>query len=368
MSSDTTSTTGGGVPVEGQLADVPPPMPDSATLPRQPFRVNLEVKNFSAPPPPGTGGGKSREINNSGMFYVDSNFMVQQKRMEDMKNAQPEKAQKLFQTYTQMVVMSAAGDINGILGLMASTGSGAPPAWFAVKMFQTGVLGMNLEVPRFMVKNGFDCRMGPLETILFDLVVANGKDSAAGEGKISKKERLMRDRKFVEAMVFLAVECELNVMSMRKGDYMSLMHLAAKDDLPQMVLCLIELGCDINAVAGDADDSTPLMMAEKGKGGKDGKTAVILRKRGAKSEWREGKRGNGAGGGAGGWGSVGLTKDDNIFKGKFKTMTIGSEEAFSKVEKEVKGGGVGGGKKVEEEVEEEEGEEENYNKYTFECS
>ncbi|GMH79798.1 hypothetical protein TL16_g08278 [Triparma laevis f. inornata] len=234
---------------------------------------------------------ENMEINNSGMFYVDSNFMVQQKRMEDMKKAQPEKAQKLFQSYTQMVVMSAAGDINGVLGLMASSGSGAPPAWFAVKMFQTGVLGMNLTVPRFMVKNGFDCRMGPLDTIMFDLVVANGKDSAAGEGKISKKERLMRDRAFVEAMVFLAVECELDAMCMRKGDIFSLMHLAAGDDLPQMVLCLIELGCDVNAVAGDAEDSTPLVMAEGGKGGKEGKSAVILRKRGGEEELEGGEEG-----------------------------------------------------------------------------
>ena len=143
---------GGSSKEEASVAGSGPPMPDSSKLPRQPFRPSLEVKNFSSATQSKT------EINNSGIFYVDEDLIVQQKRMESMQRSNPEKAKNLFQSYTQMVVLSSVGDLNAILGIMASMGAGPPPAWFAVKMFQTAVMALNLEVPKFMVKNGFNPR------------------------------------------------------------------------------------------------------------------------------------------------------------------------------------------------------------------
>ena len=314
-----------------------PPMPDPATLPRQPFRPALEVKNFSSL----SGPTSNAKVDNSGIFYVEEDFTAQQKRVESMQLANPAKAKKLFQSYTKMVVLSSAADLQAVLGLMASTGAGPPPAWFAVKMFQAGVMALNLEVPKFMVQNGFNPRMGPLRTIMFDLLKGNAKEREVGEGKASKKEQVARDRRYVEAMLFLAVECELDVTTCRSGDFMTLLHVAAQSDLALMVLTLIELGVDVNGVA--KDDSTPLGAAVFGEGGKDGKSAVLLRRRGARLDWRTPKGGGTAGRG-------GLSKDDNALAGKFKeTLVVGSSEGFAR-----KTGFGGAGLKEEEEEEEEE--------------
>jgi hypothetical protein len=54
-----------------------------------------------------------------------------------------------------LVQKSSTGDLNGVLAVMTTLVLGPPPAWFAVQMFKKGVLALRLEVPRFMVKNGF---------------------------------------------------------------------------------------------------------------------------------------------------------------------------------------------------------------------
>jgi hypothetical protein len=77
---------------------------------------------------------------------VSEDLKKEQERMEAMKKANPAKAMDIYAKYMQMVVKSTSGDLNGVLALMAVTGHGPPPAWFAVKMFKEGVFALNLEV------------------------------------------------------------------------------------------------------------------------------------------------------------------------------------------------------------------------------
>ena len=242
--------------------------------------AQLEQKNFSQPRSPFATNSTSPVINNRGLFYVSEDLVAEQKRLEALTKANPTKAAEMFKKCTRMVALSSVGDLNGILSLMAGTNRGAPPAWFAVKMFQIGVLSLNLEVPRFMVKNGFNCKMGPLSTLAFDLVSANGREKS--QSSLTKKENMQRDRKYVETVLFLSVECGFDVTDMRKDDFYTLMHLAAAENLPLMVLCLLELGCDMNAVA--TDDSLPLNKAVDA--GSDD-CIKILKAKGARSTWRK---------------------------------------------------------------------------------
>jgi len=115
------------------LPTPPPTAPDPAKLPRQPlFGVpELVEKNFSMMRPPAT---NSPAINNRGVFFVAEDLGAQQERMDAMAKANPRKAAEIFEKYTKMVVLSSVGDLQGVLGLMAVTGHGAPPAWFAGEM------------------------------------------------------------------------------------------------------------------------------------------------------------------------------------------------------------------------------------------
>ena len=230
-----------------------------------------------------------------------------------------------------------------------------------------------------MSENGFNVVMGPLKTLMFDLVTANAKEKKAMKSRGAggrNKEVLASDRMYVEAMVFLSVECGFDAMEMRKGDCYSLMHLAAEGDLPQMVLCLLQLGCDVNCVA--RDDSMPLMLALKA-GARD--TAKILKLKGAKETWRKDVKQIVPTG----WGDNPGRSIKAGFKGGVKRevkvankvdgvaqkvaglkLSMGNriESSIGKGLEGVKEEGWG-----EEEEEEEEGEEEgaDYNKYTFSC-
>ena len=336
----------------------PPGRVDTTKLPRQPLfgiQAGLEVKNFSVTRPPMT---NSPVINNNGVFYVNEDLGAAQKKMDAMAKANPTKAGEIFQKFTKMVVLSSVGDLEGVLGLMASTGHGAPPPWFAVKMFQTGVLAMKLEVPRFMSKNGFDVKMGPLKTLMFDLVAANTKEKLVMKSKGlggRNKEVLARDRLYVESMLFLSVECGFDAMEMRKEDYYSLLHLAAAGDLAQMCLCLLQLGCDVNSVA--KDDAMPLGLALDAGAGD---VVKVLKARGGKETWRKDVKQIVP---PAGWGmeAKGARRGGGVDAVATKVRGL----KLSMGDRIETGHGILGG--VKEEEEEEEEEEEGYNKYTFSC-
>jgi hypothetical protein len=230
--------------------------------------------------------------NKAGLFDVSEDLKKDQERMQSMMASNPEKAMAIFDKYHAMVEKSEKGDLAGVLALMAVTGHGAPPAWFAVKMFTAGVMNLRLEVPRFMSRNGFNCKMGPLPTLLLDLVTKNAQ--VAWEDKMREqmggakstaeqlKEQGVRDRKYVEAACFLVMECEFDANVARKGDCYSALHIAAQANLMYMCMALPELMADVNAVAND--DEMPLSLAIKG--GND-KAAAVLKKKGGKETWRK---------------------------------------------------------------------------------
>jgi len=139
-------------------AEGTPSAPDVSSLPRAPMFMH-KVSNpaeAAAMLKAGLGGldlnnglnGGGLVKNQTGLFDVSEDLKKEQERMDGMKLANPEKALKIFESYNNMVTKSVKGDLNGVLALMAMTGNGPPPAWFAVKMFKESVMGLQLEIPR----------------------------------------------------------------------------------------------------------------------------------------------------------------------------------------------------------------------------
>jgi len=72
-----------------------------------------------------------------------------------------------------------------------------------------------------MARNGFNCKMGPLPTLLFDLVNKNAQVAWEDKMKVKMggkeatkdeiKKNMIRDRKFVECACFLVMECGFDV-------------------------------------------------------------------------------------------------------------------------------------------------------------
>jgi hypothetical protein len=167
--------------------------------------------------------------------------------------------------------------LHGVLTAIADGGFGPPPPFFAVKMFSGSVLSViktlsedektntataaaaaknnsgsasqTCTVARFMKRNGFDSKLGPLSSLLFELVtsfIANEtstnssatSDEGGGEGgappvsiSLSTSElvaREVREKKCVESICFLVVECSFDASEMRKGDCKTVLHLATE--------------------------------------------------------------------------------------------------------------------------------------------
>jgi len=127
--------------------------------------------------------------------------------------------------------------------------------------------------------------MGPLPSLLLDLVLRNAQlkleDDLKDPSSSKSKERMVRDRKFVEMACFLIMECDFDSNYVRKTDCYTPLHIAAQAGLLYMCSALPEMEADVNAVA--LDDAMPLALARKS--GSD-KCAAVLKAKGAKETWR----------------------------------------------------------------------------------
>ena len=208
--------------------------------------------------------------------------------MEELQKSEPEKAAALFRKNMLLVQKSSVGDINGVLSQMTASGLGPPPTWFAVQMFKKGVLGLRLDVPRFMVKNGFDPKNSNYRlagTLIFDLIKQNIFDQSEDskmEKKPTIKQQMTRDRRYVEMLTFLSCECEFDLSTCRLPDCWTPLHEAAANGLLYMCISLCTMGADVNAIALN-DDSMPLTLAVKGGHVKCGE---VIKMKGGRESWR----------------------------------------------------------------------------------
>ena len=293
-----------------ETCDTPPLPPDVSLLPRYPKpKVSCAVGNDNATttttnstdnkqpnpvkevnlpaglPSDFKAGMMNIPVSTGGIFCCSEDVAAEKSQMDALLNTDPLKARELFQKYEAMTVSSGKGELTRTLALLASTGRGPPPIWFAVKMFKAGIMKLNLSVSRFMVRNGFNCHIPPLKNIVHELIANNANDHRmfpVESGACTKKEEMIRDRRYVEMICFLLVECEFDANPITIEEFHTPLHICAKYNLQYMTIALTNMGGDVNAIS--KSDELPLKIAID-SGSKE--CEDVLRKRGGRLTWRK---------------------------------------------------------------------------------